>query len=1278
MKLRQLLIPVFLTITLCSFMPAQAAYDGSGSFSLVTTPAEITSGGYYVFIGGGTTDKAMANVRVGTAAAFTGLVVNVSGGKVENPGTDRVWRIDSAGSNFTIYNEAAGFYIGNAGSTVNGIASSSTATGAKYQWTFAATASNRTKIVNAEFSGRVLQWNNGTPRFACYGSTQQDIEIYKLDSGPVALNVSLDKANNFSIEEGEGAVITATAAGGEAPYDYEWSTTMEEEDYTWSGNQFTILATARAGDYDVRVDVTDNAEDTTYATIDFTITAPAMKYGITVNAGANGSASTTPATEAAAGVQVTVNATPDSGYAVDTITVTAADSSNVPVAGGKFTMPGQAVTVTVTFKESAGESYIVDFEGDGETKGSYNTGTVTLNGKQWDMTQVMIGPVQPTDADWKNGARSARFRGYDTSAMTLLEDIANISSISFDYRRYGTESAQTNWVVEYSTDSGTSWTQVGSNFTATDTVQTFSETISESGANRVRIRAANGTGSSNRRMNIDDIEIVSGGGGPQPLSISLDKTSGFTVEQGSSAVVKATASGGTPPYSIYWDTDMASGEYTDDGATFTIHDTATLGNYFVKAEVEDAESNITNKTINFSVTAPAPKYAITVNAGANGSASTTPATEAAAGVQVTVNATPDSGYAVDTITVTAADSSNVPVAGGKFTMPAQAVTVAVTFKEAPAGPDVLITFEDKTLPTGYAAGAGILEDGKNWATLRVLRGTDANDKKIGEVSARFYPVTTTNATLTMTEAYAEDITGVSFMVASYGTNDTMAGVELKLNVSSDGSSWTTVKTLTGAADISDTLTQVTVDSIPAGARYLQFFATAQAASGKRINLDNIGVSFGTPGPQVMSVSFDKADNFTVVEGNSAVITATASGGLPPYDYSWTSSLGGAYYSASGNQFTILATAPVGTYWAKVDAEDSGTATATKTINFAVTEEEPEPETLITFENKTLPGNYSAATATLEDGKNWATLRALRGTDGNDKKIGEVSARLNPVTTTNATLTMAEAYAEDITGVSFMVASYGSDSMAGVELKLNVSSDGSSWTTVKTLTGAADITDTLTQVTVDSIPAGARYLQFFATAAAASGKRINIDNIAVSFGGGPGPGAQVVIDGALTGTVNVVLPLTVSLLEAVADYWVIDLKDPHGDAVVVYNFDEETGAFSFTPDMAGTYTFKATAMDGDDHPIASKQVNLVVSAAPAETPIPPITYNVANGGLGFTLPDGLTISRVQGANQVVDQAWQWTDLTAGVDYTVDGANVVIATRGGVPVARMVRVYFQPAP
>ena len=525
MKLRQLLIPVFLTITLCSFMPAQAAYDGSGSFSLVTTPAEITSGGYYVFIGGGTTDKAMANVRVGTAAAFTGLVVNVSGGKVENPGTDRVWRIDSAGSNFTIYNEAAGFYIGNAGSTVNGIASSSTATGAKYQWTFAATASNRTKIVNAEFSGRVLQWNNGTPRFACYGSTQQDIEIYKLDSGPVALNVSLDKANNFSIEEGEGAVITATAKGGEAPYVYAWSTTLEEGDYTASGNQFTILATAPAGDYDVRVDVTDDAEETAYATIDFTITAPAMKYGITVNAGANGSASTTPATEAAAGVQVTVNATPDSGYAVDTITVTAADSSNVPVTGGKFTMPGQAVTVTVTFKESAGESYIVDFEGAGETKAAYASATVKLNGKDWDLTDALIG----TDTnDWKNGARSARFRGYGTSSMTLLEDIPGISSVTFLYRQYGT-AQQVAWKVEYSADGNDPWTQIGSDFTATDTVQTFSETISAPGAARVRIRQASGTGTANRQMNIDDIEIVSGGGGPQPLSISLDKTSGFTV-----------------------------------------------------------------------------------------------------------------------------------------------------------------------------------------------------------------------------------------------------------------------------------------------------------------------------------------------------------------------------------------------------------------------------------------------------------------------------------------------------------------------------------------------------------------------------------------------------------------------------------------------------------------------------------------------------------------------------------------------------------------------------
>jgi hypothetical protein len=151
--------------------------------------------------------------------------------------------------------------------------------------------------------------------------------------------------------------------------------------------------------------------------------------------------------------------------------------------------------------------YVVDFEGTGETKTAYATGTVTLSGLDWDMTEALIGTLAD---DWKNGVRSTRIRGYGTSSLTMLEDKSNgAGSISFQYRRYGTD-LQVDWKVEYSTDGGTNWTQVGSDFTAPadNNVQTFSETLNITGDIRFRIKRATESGTSNRRLNIDDITIT--------------------------------------------------------------------------------------------------------------------------------------------------------------------------------------------------------------------------------------------------------------------------------------------------------------------------------------------------------------------------------------------------------------------------------------------------------------------------------------------------------------------------------------------------------------------------------------------------------------------------------------------------------------------------------------------------------------------------------------------------------------------------------------------------
>ena len=174
------------------------------------------------------------------------------------------------------------------------------------------------------------------------------------------------------------------------------------------------------------------------------------------------------------------------------------------------TYSGQSLQLT---RSSGGSTYYVDFEG--VTKGSYASATVNLSGVPWDMTEALIGTEA---ADWKNGLRSARLRGYAASSMTMMTNLASgLGTISFNYCRYATDAnAQTNWIVEYSTNNGTSWTQIGSPFTATTSTnpQTFTQTVNIPGPVRVRIKRATAFGSdSNRRLNIDDILITGYGGG---------------------------------------------------------------------------------------------------------------------------------------------------------------------------------------------------------------------------------------------------------------------------------------------------------------------------------------------------------------------------------------------------------------------------------------------------------------------------------------------------------------------------------------------------------------------------------------------------------------------------------------------------------------------------------------------------------------------------------------------------------------------------------------------
>jgi hypothetical protein len=164
--------------------------------------------------------------------------------------------------------------------------------------------------------------------------------------------------------------------------------------------------------------------------------------------------------------------------------------------------PGLRLALVLTGLPTAARAqYSVTF--DDASKVSYASDAITLGGLNWNMTDALIGA---DGNDFKNGAKSARLRGYDTSSMTMLEDkTTGLGTLSFQYRQYGND-PQIDWIVEYSANAGGVWHPAG-RFRAGAEAMTFSAEINVSGDVRIRIRT-NAFGTSNKRVNIDDITLT--------------------------------------------------------------------------------------------------------------------------------------------------------------------------------------------------------------------------------------------------------------------------------------------------------------------------------------------------------------------------------------------------------------------------------------------------------------------------------------------------------------------------------------------------------------------------------------------------------------------------------------------------------------------------------------------------------------------------------------------------------------------------------------------------
>jgi len=142
-----------------------------------------------------------------------------------------------------------------------------------------------------------------------------------IDNGSISSNVA-------EAAEGTSVTITATPA---------------------TGYVLNTVTVTKAGSGTVSTSGTGNTRTFTMPAEAVTVTATFKTLPTITTSATNGTVTTYPASYAAEGTTVTITATPNSGYALDAITVTDANNNAVTVENNQFTMPNSNVTVSATF-----------------------------------------------------------------------------------------------------------------------------------------------------------------------------------------------------------------------------------------------------------------------------------------------------------------------------------------------------------------------------------------------------------------------------------------------------------------------------------------------------------------------------------------------------------------------------------------------------------------------------------------------------------------------------------------------------------------------------------------------------------------------------------------------------------------------------------------------------------------------------------------------------------------------------------------------------------------
>ncbi len=390
-----------------------------------------------------------------------------------------------------------------------------------------------------------------------------------------------------------------------------------------------------------------------------------------------------------------------------------------------------------------GACYTTGFEDASKT--SYPSVDVTLSGVVWNMTECLIGTVA---GDYKVGLKSARLRSDAATLLEMQQDkTTGISTISFNYAKYGSDTSQGNYKVEYSKDGGNSWFQIGPEFTPTTAVQTFSATLNQVGAVRVRIVYSSGPQGVNFRTNIDEVQLC-----------NYTDTKEIEVFGNST-----TIQNGSLTYTTINDTDYGDGFFVGDAPiiktyTITNRGTGTL----------NLSSLALSGDASFTVSSGLSSGSLAPGASATFSVSFSALTTGVKTTLVTIsNDDPDEGSF--TFTLRALSNNYI-----KCALNAKQTIGQQDFEAAPATPTLT-----------YTNTGGVVAGGTNYGDNRLTK----TNMFIG---AQSFQETGSLQTITFATTDVSDYKNIdlSFNLGAYTTVTTLAGLDagdyVKVYISKDG------------------------------------------------------------------------------------------------------------------------------------------------------------------------------------------------------------------------------------------------------------------------------------------------------------------------------------------------------------------------------------------------------------------------------------------------------------------------------------------------------------